>query len=157
MNEMIKHAVDAWNEAAVVCGWPVIRGLHSDRERKLQKLIRTYGMDQWNEGLAKAQASDFLCGKTERAEKYTSYRFNLDTMVRESFFIRLLEGCYDNREQAAPVSFKSSETILWEARLRNYKPGGMWLGIWGPPPSDPSCHAPKSAVEAWKQRHMAVH
>lgn len=149
----IQSALDLWNETAAICGWPLVRGLTSDRERKLRKILRA-GIEEWKEALAKAQLSDFLCGRTEKNDKHSGWRLTFDTFVRESFFVKVIEGNYDNREQAAPVSFKSPETILWEARLRNYKPGGMWLGIWGPKPEDPSCHAPKSAVEAWKQRHL---
>jgi hypothetical protein len=147
----IQEALDLWNETAVVCGWPIVRRLTSDRERKLRSILRN-GLDDWKEALAKAQVSDFLCGKTERAGKYENYRFNIDTMLREPFFVRLLEGVYDNRE--TPQTFKGPETILWEARLKSYKPGGFWLGLWGPKPGEEGCQAPRSLLEQWQQRHL---
>jgi hypothetical protein len=146
----IQEAMNLWNEVAVRCGWPIVRRLTSDRERKLRALLRN-GMEDWTEALAKAEASDFLCGRTARPEKYQGYRFNIDTMLRESFFVRLLEGNYDNREAIQP-KLKSPETLLWEARLRNYKPGSMWLGIWGPKPGEPGCQAPAALLEEYQRR-----
>lgn len=143
----VSEALDLWNVAASEAGWPLVRRLTSDRERKLLRLLRDGG-DDWREGLGKAKASDFLCGRTER-DKHQGWRFNFDTMLRESFFVRLLEGNFDN---ASEPSFKSPEQALWEARLRNYKPGGTWLGIWGPKPGEHGCKAPPAAVEEWQKR-----
>lgn len=148
----IQEAMDLWNVVALECGWPVVRRLTSDRERKLRSLLRN-GIEDWKEAIAKAQLSDFLCGRSLRSEKHAGWRFNIDTMLRESFFVRLLEGNYDNHE-AEGAKFKSPETALWEARLHTYKPGGMWLGIWGPKPGEDGCQAPKAIVEQWQQRNM---
>jgi hypothetical protein len=151
----IEEALSLWNETAAICGWPLVRGLTGDRERKLRRLIRN-GLDEWREALAKAQLSDFLTGKTEKAEKHAGWRMTFDFFITESRFIRILEGNYDNREPVQ-VSFKSPETVLWEARLRTYAPGKLWLGIWGPKPNEDGCQAPRSLVEEWKQRHEGAH
>ncbi len=150
----IQEALDAWNEAAARCGWPIVRRMTVERERRLRGLIRG-GLEDWREALAKAEASDFLCGRTQKSEKHAGWRFTIDAMLRETFFARVLEGVYDNREQAA-VTFKSPETLLWEARLRAYKPGSMWLGIWGPRPEDDGCEAPKAVLDGWHQRQRGM-
>jgi hypothetical protein len=148
----LQEALDLWNVAAAECGWPIVRRLTADRERKLYALLKN-GLDDWREALAKAKASDFLCGRTARSERHSGWRFSFDAMVRDSFFTKVLEGNYDNREDAAPT-FKSPETLLWEARLRSYRPGGMWLGIWGPRPEDSGCQAPPTVVDEWKQKAL---
>ena len=143
-----QEAIDLWNEAAVRCGWPLVRRLTPDRERKLRGLIRS-GLDEWKEALGKAELSDFLCGRVERAEKHSGWRFSIDAMLRESFFVKILEGNYDNRE-STQAKFKSAETILWEARLKGFREKGMWLGIWGPKPGESGCQAPKAITEQWQ-------
>lgn len=149
---IIQEALDLWNETAAVCGWPVVRRLTSDRERKLRSLLRN-GIEDWKEALAKAQLSDFLNGRTMRSEKHEGWRFNFDFFITDSRFTRILEGVYDNRDSAQP-RLKDPETLLWEARLKTYRPGGMWLGIWGPRPEENGCHAPSSVVEQWKQKAL---
>lgn len=150
----LQEALDLWNVVAAECGWPLVRGLTGDRERKLRRLLRN-GIEEWKEALAKAQLSDFLMGKTERRGEHAGWRLTFDTMIRESFFVKVLEGNFDNREQQ--VTFKSPETVLWEARLKGYAPGRMWHFGWGPKPTEDGCQAPKALVEEWKQRHMAAH
>ncbi len=52
---------------------------------------------------------------------------------------------------AQPVS--STDEVLWEARFRNYHPGGMWQeATWGPRPESGRCHAPPPVVERWRGR-----
>ncbi len=142
MSDLLEQAVTAWNASAARAKWRSIRILTVDRERKLRRILRG-SLELWMEGLAKAEASDFLCGRTD-------YVFNIDTMLRDNFFARLVEGAYDNRGSA--VVYKSPETLLWEARLARWKPGALWLGIWGAPPTDPACEAPAAVVEAWRAR-----
>lgn len=147
----LQEALDLWNTAAVECKWPLVRRLTADRERKLYALLKN-GLDDWREAIAKAKASDFLCGRTSRSEKHAGWRFSFDFFVTDSRFTRILEGVYDNQD-APGEKFVSPANALWEARLRNYKPGGLWLGIWGPTPQEQGCQAPASLVEQWQQRH----
>lgn len=149
----LQEALDLWNAYAVRCGWPLVRRLTSDRERKLRVLLKQ-GMADWQEALAKAEASDFLCGRTERSEKHAGWRFSIDAMLRESFFVKILEGNYDNRDAAPIRPSEDPETLLWKARLSKYQPGGFWLGMWGPKPGEPGCQAPSRLVSEWQQRHM---
>ena len=151
----VQEAVELWNVAAIECGWPTIRRLTADRERKVRNLIRE-GLDDWREAITKAKASDFLCGRTSRAEAHQGWRFSFDFFITESRFVRVLEGQYDNKSSTAAVHIEDPETLLWRARLKDYKPGGMWLGLWGPPPGSAGCHAPARLVQEWQQKN-AVH
>jgi hypothetical protein len=152
----LSEAVELWNVAALECGWPTIRRLTADRERKVRSLIRE-GLDDWREALAKAKASDFLCGRTARSERHAGWRFSFDFFITESRFVRVLEGQYDNAQSSTPsLHIEDPETLLWRARLKDYKPGGMWLGIWGPRPGENGCQAPTSLVTEWQQKN-AVH
>jgi len=137
----IQEALDAWNLAAVECGWPVVRRLTADRERKLYALLKE-GLDDWREALAKAKASDFLCGRTSRSDKHAGWKFSIDFFVTESRFVRVLEGVYDNAQSTTPT-LKDPETLLWEARMRGFREKGTWIGIYGPKPGEPGCQVPK--------------
>lgn len=137
----LQEALDLWNTAAAECGWPIVRRLTSDRERKLYALLKE-GLDDWREALAKAKASDFLCGRTAKSDKHAGWKFSFDFFITDSRFTRILEGNYDNRG-AAELRLKDPETLLWEARLRGWREKGMWIGIYGPKPGEPGCHVPK--------------
>ncbi len=149
----IPEALESWNTSAEKCGWPQVRTNREqprDRMNKLREILKN-GMEDWHEALQKAEQSDFLCGRTNRSPSHAGWRFNIDTMVRPAFFTRLLEGVYTNATAAGP-SYESPETLLWKARLARWKPGDMWLGIWGAPPSDPACQAPKAVLDQWRAR-----
>lgn len=149
----IQEALALWNESAERCSWPQVRLNREqprDRTNKLREILKN-GMEDWREALAKAEASDFLCGRTNRSPSHAGWRFNIDTMVRPAFFTRLLEGVYSNAAPSGPI-YESPETLLWKARLARYKVGDMWLGIWGAPPSDPRCEAPKAILAQWRER-----
>lgn len=148
----LQEALDLWNTAAVECKWPLVRRLTADRERKLYALLKN-GLDDWREAIAKAKASDFLCGRTSKSERHSGWRFTFDFFVTERGFTKVLEGNYDNADSDGP-KFKSPDTLLWEARMKDYKPGSLWLGIWGPKPGEPGCQAPKALVEEWQQRNV---
>ncbi len=147
----IPEALECWNTSAEKCGWPQVRRLSADRERKLRDLLKKGGLEEWREALAKAEASDFLCGRTSRSEKHQGWRFSFDAMVRESFFLKILEGNYTNAAPGGPI-YKSPMDALWEARLSAWKPGKLWLGIWGPDPTDERCEAPQAVISSWRAR-----
>jgi hypothetical protein len=60
---------------------------------------------------------------------------------------------YADRREAAANTVASADELLWEARFRNYQPGGMWQeATWGPRPESGRCHAPQPVVERWRGR-----
>ena len=42
-----------------------------------------------------------------------------------------------------------NEDAQWQARLRGYRVGGRWPGMYGPRPESGECYAPKRILEEW--------
>jgi len=124
-------------------GWPKPRGLEPDRRKKLKARLGEHGLEGWRQMLENARASDFL---------RTKFALKLDWVLEPRNFRKVLEGNYGascEHSSAAP----SSDEILWEARFRNYHPGGMWQeATWGPRPESGRCIAPKPVLERWRGR-----
>lgn len=45
---------------------------------------------------------------------------------------------------------RPDDDVQWSARLRNYKPGGVWSWGWGPRPEDGGDHVPPTVLAAWR-------
>lgn len=89
----VEAAISAYNHAAGRVGWPRVQRLSDSRKRALRGRLRDCGgMDGWRHALAKAEASDFLCGRSKRA--WTAFGF--DWMVKPANFTKIMEGNYDN-------------------------------------------------------------
>jgi hypothetical protein len=135
------EAVNLWNTVAPRCGWPTVRQLTSTRVRALQQRLADGG-DDYREALAKAEASSFLTGKAERSDQHRNWVLTFDTFIRESFFVRLLEGIYDDRDQK-PERFVSDEELRWRSRVDGFRKNGFWMkATWGPAPGEPGCLCP---------------
>jgi hypothetical protein len=135
------EAVNLWNIAAPRHGWPTVRQLTSARVRALNQRLADGG-DDFREALAKAEASSFLSGKTERSEQHRNWVLTFDTFIRESFFVRVLEGVYDDRDQK-PERFVSDDEMKWRSRVDGFRKSQFWMReIWGPPPGEDGCLCP---------------
>lgn len=114
----VSEALDAYSALASRCGLPAVRVLNDARKRKLASLLKAHGLPVWHEALAKVEASDFCLGRKG------DFRADLDFLLQQQSFTRLLEGRYDNR--AAPAardnSPKSNNTDLDDPRV-------MWLRL----------------------------
>lgn len=130
-------------KAAGDCGWPKPRGLEPDRRKKLKARLAEHGLDGWRLAIAIARESEFL---------RTKFPLKLDWVLEPRNFRKVLEGNYGSSE-ATPSASVSGDEVLWEARFRNYHPGGLWQeATWGPRPESGRCHAPKPVVERWRGR-----
>lgn len=88
------QAVIAYNAAAARSGWPSVQRMTDARRKALRGRLRDCGgLEGWEGALAKAEASDFLCGRT--AKPWTAFGF--DWMTAPSNFTKIMEGNYDNR------------------------------------------------------------
>lgn len=149
----IADAVNLWNETAARCGWPAIRLMTVQRAGRLRNILAQCGEEGYREAIAKAEASDFLCGRLDRVnDSHANWRFNIDLFLRPSFFVRLLEGAYDNREERKPssqpsASTMSDEEIQWRARLRGWRESRLWLPGWGPQPGQKGCMVPSRFLD----------
>ena len=136
-------AYELFVKTASEFGWPKPRGLEADRRKKLKARLGEHGLEGWQQMLENARASDFL---------RTKFALKLDWVLEPRNFRKVLEGNYGaacEHLSGAP----SSDEILWEARFRNYHPGGMWQeATWGPRPESGRCIAPKPVLERWRGR-----
>jgi hypothetical protein len=75
--------------------WAIPRKLDSDRRRSLSRTLKEWdGLTGWRGALAKAEASDFLAGRTPRAPEHASWRVDLDFLLSPKKFRKLMEGGY---------------------------------------------------------------
>ena len=88
----------AFNAAATRCGWHKIKlPLAPDRRITLQARIReANGIEGWMDALKRAEASDFLTGRSDRGQGHENWRADFDFLHRKKPFRKLLEGGYDN-------------------------------------------------------------
>lgn len=82
---------------------PKVRTLTAKRRRDVQVRMRRYSMEDFANVFKKAQESDFLCGRNDRA-----WTANFDWLVNESNMAKVLEGNYDNKRAARNVPELSS-------------------------------------------------
>jgi hypothetical protein len=88
--EDIELALDAYRQVAELQGLPMVRKMSESRRRSLKRRLRDAGsLEVWYEAVQKLQRSKFLCG----------IRADLDFLLQEKTFIRLLEGKYDDNEK----------------------------------------------------------
>lgn len=92
------EAFAGYNAAAKRCDWPVARTLTPPRKAALAARLRECGgLDGWREALGRAERSDFLCGRVPRDGPHANWTFDLDCLLQQKTFTRLMEGRYDNR------------------------------------------------------------
>lgn len=93
--EPIEAAFTAYNAAAARVGWSQAQKLTVARRSALRARLKDAGgLDGWQAALAKAEASDFLCGRAARGDPFLA---SFDFLVTAAKFTRLMEGSYDNR------------------------------------------------------------
>lgn len=93
-------AIDAafalWQEAARREGWPDVMFLNSVRRWRLaQRLREAGGLDGWRAALAATTRAQFLKQPDGRFHRW----FDLDWLLDEQKFTRLMEGRYDQRHR----------------------------------------------------------
>lgn len=79
------------NYSKTCISYPKIRALTDKRKKAILKLFKKYSEEEILLVLEKAEQSDFLSGRTK------DWRADLDWILNENNFIKILEGKYDNR------------------------------------------------------------
>ncbi len=105
-SEDIDLALDAYRQVAEQRGLPLVRKMSDMRRRKLKQRLRDAGsLEGWYEACRKLQQSKFL----------QEIRADLDFMLQEKSFIRLIEGKYDDKEAEVRGSgvFRSSSGAVF--------------------------------------------
>lgn len=86
-------AVEAWNDTADRTGWPKVANINQTRKRAIAARLKDLGgLKGWGVALARAEQSDFLCGRTDRP-----FRCTFDWLTKPANLTKLMEGNYDNR------------------------------------------------------------
>ena len=91
-------ALDVFSSAASRAGWPQVRTMTAARKSALKaRITDAGGIDGWTAAIRRAEASDFLCGRTPKA-----FTLTFDFLVTAGNFAKLTEGNYDNRKKETP-------------------------------------------------------
>lgn len=96
------EAFDMWNDFAKKYGLQCAMKLNSSRASKLNSRLKDCGgIEGWKNVLQKIADSPFCLGDNNRG-----WKANLDFVLQESSFLKLMEGCYDrnNNNQRRPKS-----------------------------------------------------
>lgn len=118
----IAAAVEAYNRTAEASGWPTVRVLSKARRSALAARLREAGgIEGWREALRRAQASNHCNGQNSRG-----WVANFDFLTRQSSFVKLMEGNYDNRPAAGGYGRRASDETLAEAAVHSLRHGGDW-------------------------------
>lgn len=92
----LSEAVSIYNEAAGRSGWSVVQRMSKPRFSALKARIKDAGgLDGWRQAIARAEQSDFLCGRT--SGRQAPFFASFDFLTQASSFTRLMEGNYDPR------------------------------------------------------------
>jgi hypothetical protein len=88
----VQAAFDAYNDLAKDIGLPVAQMLTPKRKTGLrQRLADAGGIQGWHTALEKARASPLCRGDNDRG-----WKADLDFLLQQKSFTRLMEGSYDN-------------------------------------------------------------
>ena len=118
----IPEALSAYNAAASESGWPQVRLLTPARRSALAARLREAGgLAGWAAALAKAQASPWCCGQNKNG-----WRANFDFLTRQSSFVKLMEGNYDDRPHTGRISESPSARRIQRVVAR-IEAGNGWM------------------------------
>jgi hypothetical protein len=102
------EAVDLYNAAAERAGLPKAMKINDTRKTKLKQRINDAGgLEGWKAALAKLEASPHCTGNNDRG-----WRADLDFLLHDKSFTRLMEGSYDARKPAGGPSHVKGQTGL---------------------------------------------
>lgn len=105
-----EQAFDAWNRLAGEKGLAKAQRLTDSRRRKLrQRLAECGGMDGWMAAMERIRGSPFLLGENDRG-----WRADLDFVLQQSSFTKLMEGAYDRSKPASALDYTDPSNWLGE-------------------------------------------
>lgn len=84
-----------WNRAADEMGLPKVREMTDARRKRALTMIRKYGREGFVEAISAIERSTFLRGQTEQ-----QFKADLDFLLQQKSFTRLIEGFYDRSSRA---------------------------------------------------------
>jgi hypothetical protein len=102
----IQQAFDLWNATAETHGLPRAEKLTPKRRSRLKARLRDSGLDGWSAALARLSRSSFCLGRK------TDFRADLDFVLQEQSFQRLVEGFYDDPGSRDPPSLQADADAI---------------------------------------------
>lgn len=93
--EEIQSVVDAWNQI----GLPKIIKMTDERRKRIVALLNCYGLSQVLLGIQKVSRSGFCKGNGNNG-----WKANFDWFINSKYFIRVLEGNYDDTDRSGADS-----------------------------------------------------
>lgn len=84
-----------WNRAAEELGLPKVREMTDARRKRALTMIGKYGRDGFVEAISAIERSTFLRGQTDQ-----QFKADLDFLLQQKSFTRLIEGFYDRSSRA---------------------------------------------------------
>jgi|DEB0MinimDraft_3_1074331.scaffolds.fasta_scaffold15366_4 uncharacterized protein YdaU (DUF1376 family) len=96
ISDETRMAVSAYNEIAARVGLPKAQKITSTRRSKIKARLKDAGgIDGWHAALAKLEAATWMHGDNDNG-----WRADLDFMLQERSFTKLMEGSYDRNQTA---------------------------------------------------------
>ncbi len=116
-------ALSAYNRMAARCSLPMVKKVTKARMAKIAARLKDCGgLDGWHDALAKVEASALCRGDNDRG-----WTANIDFLLAESSFTKLMEGNYDVRKNG-PARNSTGETVD-EANRRRRDAIASTLGL----------------------------
>jgi len=108
----IGQAWRAWNETAEAHGLPKAQKLTAARRAKLKARLRDAGgIEGWKTACAKVAKIPWMCGDNDMG----GWKANLDYVLRESTFVKLMEGAHDRDPAGSdgeiPAAIRAAQAI----------------------------------------------
>lgn len=99
-----QDVVNMYHEICV--SLPTVRAVSDSRRKLIRSRYNQYGIDEIRTVFEKAEASDFLTGRSEN-----SWRCGFDWLLNPSNFLKVLEGNYDNKNNKSQVKNTAAEEL----------------------------------------------
>ena len=87
---------------------PKITKISDSRKRAIKSILKKFKKTEIEYVFQKAEASDFL-REGAKGNGHDNWRANFDWLMKESNFVKVLDGNYDNRENKAHDNIKREE------------------------------------------------
>lgn len=98
----ITDALRAYNSVAGRVGWAEAEKITKPRIRGIALRLRDCGgLEPWLALMSRAEASDFLTGRSPRSQEHAGWAPDLDWLIQPKNFTKLMEGSYDNRSSVS--------------------------------------------------------
>lgn len=114
-------ALAAWQSTAAIERWPAADFLNSTRRYRLQHILAICGgIEGWSIALERARDADFL----RKADGTPQRWFDLDWMLDDQKFTRLMEGRYAERHDTRSTDLERARAGIDQANAGGSVPDG---------------------------------